>query len=106
MSDTRATIRRGFVNVPAGQMHYRMAGEGGERPFVMLHSNPGSSAMLLPLYLTGVIAGVWAWVLAPVFLGTWLGAKLRRRLAPELFRRIVLTLLIVLGCVLIAKALT
>ncbi|MGE0845376.1 MAG: alpha/beta fold hydrolase [Flavobacteriaceae bacterium] len=49
MSDIRATIRRGFVNVPAGQMHYRMAGEGGERPFVMLHSNPGSSAMLLPL---------------------------------------------------------
>ncbi|MCA8908686.1 MAG: sulfite exporter TauE/SafE family protein [Rhodospirillaceae bacterium] len=69
-----------------------------------------SLAMALGLWRIGLLTGDTLAVsvagLAPVFLGTWLGAKLRRRLAPELFRRIVLTLLIVLGCVLIAKALT
>lgn len=43
-------VRRGFVDVPDGQIHYRESGrdEGG-LPLIMLHSNPGSSAMLLPL---------------------------------------------------------
>ena len=49
MSSKSKAIRRGFVGVPAGQAHYREAGQRGRRPLVMLHSNPGSSAMLEPL---------------------------------------------------------
>lgn len=42
-------IHRGFVDVPGGQIHYRRSASGTTRPLVMLHSNPGSSAMLVPL---------------------------------------------------------
>ena len=41
------TIRRGFVDVAHGQMHYRTAGEG--RPLLFLHASPGSSRQLVPL---------------------------------------------------------
>ena len=41
-------IRRGFVNVADGQVHYRTAGEGGT-PLVMLHPSPSSAFMLQPL---------------------------------------------------------
>lgn len=40
MSTTK--IRRGFVDVAHGQMHYRQAGEFGE-PLLILHASPGSS---------------------------------------------------------------
>lgn len=40
MSD--AKIRRGFVDLPHGQTHYRMAGTGGE-PLLIIHASPGSS---------------------------------------------------------------
>lgn len=39
-------IRRGFVDVAEGQMHYRRAGSGGGVPLVMLHASPGSSKQL------------------------------------------------------------
>jgi len=42
-------IRRRFVDLPDGQIHVRMAGTGGSRPLVMLHTNPTSSADLVPL---------------------------------------------------------
>ena len=43
-------LRRGFVDVSEGQIHYRTAGEAGSRlPLVMLHPSPGSSKMLEPL---------------------------------------------------------
>ena len=43
-------VRRGFVDVAHGQVHYRAMGSREEEvPLVMLHGNPGSSAMLLPL---------------------------------------------------------
>lgn len=42
-------IKRGFVDIPEGQMHYRALRERQGRCVVMLHSNPGSSAMLLPM---------------------------------------------------------
>lgn len=42
-------IKRAFVDVPGGQVHMRLCGAGGARPLVMLHSNPGSSAMVAPL---------------------------------------------------------
>jgi pimeloyl-ACP methyl ester carboxylesterase len=41
-------VRRGFVEIAEGQVHYRRAGEGG-RPLVMLHASPGSSRGLVPL---------------------------------------------------------
>ena len=42
------TIKRGFVDIPHGQVHYRHAGGGGP-PLVMLHASPGSSRQLEPL---------------------------------------------------------
>jgi pimeloyl-ACP methyl ester carboxylesterase len=42
-------FRRGFVDLPHGQVHYRCGGGGTRRPLVLLHGNPGSSAMLVPL---------------------------------------------------------
>ncbi|GAB4166775.1 MAG: hypothetical protein OHK0024_01470 [Thalassobaculales bacterium] len=41
-------IRRGFAEIAEGQVHYRMAGQGG-RPLVMLHASPGSSRQLVTL---------------------------------------------------------
>lgn len=40
MTDT--TIKRGFVDLPHGQTHYRMAGTQGE-PLLIVHASPGSS---------------------------------------------------------------
>jgi pimeloyl-ACP methyl ester carboxylesterase len=43
--------RRGFVDVAAGQVHYRHAGDGASSrmPIVLFHPSPGSSLMLQPL---------------------------------------------------------
>ena len=41
-------VRRGFVDIEEGQVHYHEAGEG-DRPFVMMHGSPISSRTLLPL---------------------------------------------------------
>lgn len=38
-------IRRGFVDLDHGQIHYRTAGSGGV-PLVMIHQSPGSSKQL------------------------------------------------------------
>lgn len=38
-------IRRGFVDVPGGQVHYRTAGTAAT-PLVMLHASPGSAKQL------------------------------------------------------------
>lgn len=40
-------IRRAFVEVGHGQMHYRSVGEGA--PLIMLHASPGSSRQLVKL---------------------------------------------------------
>ena len=42
-----ATVRKGFVNVGAGQVHYRMAGSGP--PIILLHDSPRSSVLHIPL---------------------------------------------------------
>jgi pimeloyl-ACP methyl ester carboxylesterase len=42
-------IRRGFVEIAEGQVHYRTAGTPGAVPLVMFHPSPGSSKMLEPL---------------------------------------------------------
>ncbi len=47
---TALRIRRGFVEIAEGQVHYRHAGEAGAAlPLVMLHASPGSARMLEPL---------------------------------------------------------
>src|SRR4051794_12191521 len=48
MSQALGTIRRAFVDIEEGQVHYRTAGDGG-LPLLMLHPSPGSSLMLAPL---------------------------------------------------------
>jgi pimeloyl-ACP methyl ester carboxylesterase len=40
-------IRRGFVDTPEGQIHYRTAGEG--RPLILLHQTPRSSTEFLDI---------------------------------------------------------
>lgn len=40
-------IRKGFVNVGAGQVHYRVAGSGP--PIILLHDSPRSSVLHAPL---------------------------------------------------------
>ena len=44
-------VRRGFVEVPEGQVHYRHAGTRTQAkpPLVMLHASPGSAKLLEPL---------------------------------------------------------
>lgn len=45
-----SVIRRGFVEIAEGQVHYRHAGaEHAGVPLVLLHASPGSSRMLEPL---------------------------------------------------------
>lgn len=41
-----APVRRGFVDLAHGQMHFRHAGEQGE-PLLLLHASPGSSRQLV-----------------------------------------------------------
>ncbi|WP_340691227.1 alpha/beta hydrolase [Hyphomonas sp.] len=40
-------IRRSFVDVPQGQIHYRTAGKGA--PLLFLHASPGSSSQLVKI---------------------------------------------------------
>jgi len=48
MTDTpKIALRKGFVDVPHGQVHYRAAGFGP--PVLLLHDSPRSSAMHIPL---------------------------------------------------------
>lgn len=43
-------IRRGFIDLPQAQIHYRSAGTpSGCRPLVLIHASPASSRMLEPL---------------------------------------------------------
>jgi pimeloyl-ACP methyl ester carboxylesterase len=43
-------VRRGFVDLPSAQIHYRHAGvPGARRPLVMIHASPASAKTLEPL---------------------------------------------------------
>ena len=47
-----SSIRRGFVDIQEGQVHYRIAGpaaDHGKAPVVMFHGSPSSSLTLVPL---------------------------------------------------------
>jgi pimeloyl-ACP methyl ester carboxylesterase len=43
------TVRRGFVDVAHGQMHYRTCGDPSLPALVMFHGSPGSGYSLVPL---------------------------------------------------------
>jgi haloalkane dehalogenase len=60
-------VRRAYVDTRFGQVHYRLAGVPTDRPLVMLHQSPSSSAMwesVMPLFA----ARGW-YVVAPDLLG-------------------------------------
>ena len=59
-SHNEIRLRRGFVDVSFGQMHYRYAGEGPN--LLLFHASPGSSRQLEPLI--NALAGNFT-VLAP-----------------------------------------
>lgn len=42
-------VRRGFVDVAGGQVHYREAGAKDGAPLVLIHASPGSARSLEPL---------------------------------------------------------
>jgi pimeloyl-ACP methyl ester carboxylesterase len=62
------TIRRGFVDIAGGQVHFRVCGNAAAspNPLVMFHPSPGSSRMLEPLI---VAFGASRHVIAPDTLG-------------------------------------
>jgi pimeloyl-ACP methyl ester carboxylesterase len=69
MPDDAPRIRRGFVDVAEGQVHYREAGRSTEAaplPMVMLHASPGSAK--LPEPMMRVLAKS-RWVIATDTLG-------------------------------------
>lgn len=51
MLKSTVTLRRGFVDVPDGQVHFREAGRGNALPLILLHPSPGSGKMLCQLLL-------------------------------------------------------
>ena len=50
------------------------------------------------------VLGASALMLLPALAGLWLGQTLRRRLSPDLFRRVFLSSLLVLGAYMVFKA--
>ncbi len=50
-------IRRGFVDLAHGQVHYRVGGRAGAPALVMIHPSPGSSKQLEPLIQALVARG-------------------------------------------------
>ena len=46
---SRARIRRGFVDLDHGQIHFRRIDGGSDIPLVLIHPSPGSSKQLEPL---------------------------------------------------------
>ena len=84
MADT--AIKRGFVDVPHGQMHYRYAGDSGE-PLLILHASPGSSRQQVRL-IEDFASGAHAFSLedfrASYSPAQW--SELRQRLAEAGFR--------------------
>ena len=63
-----ARVRRGFVEIAEGQVHYREAGwqHSARRPLVMFHASPASALTLLPLLR---VLGRSRHVIAPDTLG-------------------------------------
>ena len=43
------TVRRDYLDLASGQLHYRTAGDSANSPLLLLHQSPSSSAMYGPL---------------------------------------------------------
>jgi pimeloyl-ACP methyl ester carboxylesterase len=60
-------VKRGFISIADGQVHYRNAGKRGRHlPFVMLHPGPTSAHSIAPLIER---LGEARWVVAPDLMG-------------------------------------
>lgn len=55
-------------------------------------------------FLTGPIAGVSAGMLVPTLLGMWIGSRLRHRLSEQMFKRVLMGVLILIGLNLIRRS--
>ena len=55
-------------------------------------------------FLTGPIAGVSASMLLPTLLGMWIGSRLRHRLSEQVFKRVLMGVLILIGLNLIRRS--
>ncbi|MDC0073706.1 alpha/beta hydrolase [Alphaproteobacteria bacterium] len=60
------TVKRGFVDISEGQIHYRYKGDSSKPPLVLLHPGPTSSHSLIPLI---DLLGEERFVVAPDILG-------------------------------------
>jgi len=47
--NTEVTVRRDYLDLASGQLHYRTAGDRASPPLLLLHQSPSSSAMYAPL---------------------------------------------------------
>lgn len=68
-------VKRGFVEIADGQVHYRHAGKkDSKRPLVMLHPGPTSSHAIVPLMER---LAAHRWMVAPDLMG--MGIRMARR---------------------------
>ncbi len=109
-------ITTGLVNGLTGSqimpiMPYLMALDISKDELVQAINTSFTSASIIMLFglgklglLSWEVTGVSAAGLIPVWLGIWLGGKVRRLLPEAVFRKVVLAMIALLGAGLIAKA--
>jgi hypothetical protein len=77
-------VKRGFISIADGQVHYRNAGKRGRHlPFVMLHPGPTSAHSIAPLIER---LGEARWVVAPDLMGMGGAGNSPRRIAWRISR--------------------
>ena len=74
-------VRRGFIDVVGGQIHYRYAGSSKAPPLVLIHASPGSSKSLEPLIHAFAPR---RWVIAPDTMGNGDSAADEMPVQPEI----------------------
>lgn len=74
-------VRRGFIDVVGGQIHYRYAGSSKASPLVLIHASPGSSKSLEPLIHAFAPR---RWVIAPDTMGNGDSAADEMPVQPEI----------------------
>ena len=74
-------VRRGFVDVVGGQIHYRYAGNKKALPLILIHASPGSSKSLEPMIKAFASK---RWVIAPDTMGNGDSAADKMPATPEI----------------------